>query len=162
MKLRCPMQTQCKPNADKPKANHIPPTRIRARVGLYCVTWNIGFGTLKALISCCLFTFRSFFLWNTCIGFWRNINYHYYIVLSDYYFSSITIVTRRKTRTLVLKRFFQGKTEKDIGFKPTQSAHPHCLNVYLQLQILAALLKLSAVLNICCIHSAAELLSFSI
>ena len=46
--------------------------------------------------------------------------------------------------------------------KDSQSAHPHCLNVYLQLQILAALLKLSAVLNICCTHSAAEWLSFSI
>ena len=67
---------------------------------------------------------------------------------------------------------FQVIADKDIGDKPalisgedseaTQSAHPHCLNVYLQLQILAALLKLSAVLNICCTHSAAERLSFSI
>ena len=45
--------------------------------------------------------------------------------------------------------------------KVAQSAHPCCLNVYLQLQILAALLKLSAVLNISCTHSAAELLSCS-
>ena len=44
----------------------------------------------------------------------------------------------------------------------TQSAHPCCLNIYLQLQILAALLKLTAVLNISCTHSVAELLSFSI
>ena len=44
----------------------------------------------------------------------------------------------------------------------TQSAHPCCLNVYLQLQIIAALLKLTVVLNISCTHSAAELLNFSI
>ena len=50
------------------------------------------------------------------------------------------------------------ETERELS----QSAHPCCLNVYLQLQILAALLQLSAVLNISCTHSAAELLSFSI
>ena len=44
----------------------------------------------------------------------------------------------------------------------TQSAHHHCLNVYLQLQILAALLKLPAVLHISCTHSAAESLNFNI
>ena len=43
----------------------------------------------------------------------------------------------------------------------SQSAHTRCLNVYLQLQILAALLKLTAVLNISCTHSAADLLTFS-
>ena len=43
-----------------------------------------------------------------------------------------------------------------------QSAHPCCLNVYLKLLILAALLNLSAVLNISCTHSAAELLHCSI
>ena len=51
---------------------------------------------------------------------------------------------------------------RPVEWTLSQSAQPHCLNVYLQLQILAALLKLSAVLNICCTHSAAEPLSFSI
>ena len=49
-----------------------------------------------------------------------------------------------------------------LSLPVTQSAHHHCLNVYIQLQILAALLKLPAVLHISCTHSAAELLNFSI
>ena len=50
----------------------------------------------------------------------------------------------------------------NVKITQSQSAHHHCLNVYLQLQILAALLKLTAVLNISCTLSAAEPLNFSI
>ena len=58
-------------------------------------------------------------------------------------------------------RFF-ALMEDCFDVEGPQSAHPCCLNVYLQLQILAALLKLSAVLSISCTHSSAELLRFSI
>ena len=43
-----------------------------------------------------------------------------------------------------------------------QPAHTRCLNVYLWLQIPAALLKLTTGLNICCTCNAADLLRFSI
>ena len=49
-----------------------------------------------------------------------------------------------------------------IGVAPQPSEHTSVAYVYLQLQIIAALLKLTVALNISCTHSAAELLNFSI